>query len=285
MTKGRDHKIHRHAEETPRRAAVSKPAPPIQLTPQEVAFVRALVIHEDPAILVLNKPPGLSSQGGRAQVNTLDELLWAFARPGGARPRLIHRLDRDTSGVILTARTKPAAGFLGKAMMARRFVKTYVALVGGRLADDEGVIDAALRREEIGREAYMRVCPSEHPDAETALTHFRVLARADGASLVELKPQTGRMHQLRVHMAHLGCPILGDARYGGALALGGAPVGRLMLHAAALQFPHPEGGETRIEAPWPADFQALAGLIANHGRRFAQGSSADPFPFEGKGFG
>ena len=235
-------------------------AAPVPLTSQEVAFVRSLVIHEDPAILVLNKPPGLSSQGGRAQVNTLDELLWAFARPGGARPRLIHRLDRDTSGVILTARTKPAAGFLGKAMMARRFVKTYVALVGGALPAD-GVIDAALRREEIGREAYMRVCPPDHPDAETALTRFRVLSRGEGASLVELKPQTGRMHQLRVHMAHLGAPILGDARYGGALALGGRPVGRLMLHAAALQFPHPEGGEMQIAAPWPADLQDLADLL------------------------
>ncbi len=184
-------------------------AAPVLLTSQEIAFVRSLVIHEDPAILVLNKPPGLSSQGGRAQVNTLDELLWAFARPGGARPRLIHRLDRDTSGVILTARTRPAAGFLGKAMMARRFVKTYVALVGGALPAD-GAVDAALRREEIGREAYMRVCPPDHPDAETALTRFRVLSRGEGASLVELKPQTGRMHQLRVHMAHLGAPILGD---------------------------------------------------------------------------
>ncbi len=235
-------------------------AAPVQLTSQEISFVRSLVIHEDPAILVLNKPPGLSSQGGRAQVNTLDELLWAFARPGGTRPRLIHRLDRDTSGVILTARTKPAAGFLGKAMMARRFVKTYVALVGGQLVA-QGVVDAPLRREEIGREAYMRVCSSEHPDAETVLTHFRVLAQGEAASLVELKPQTGRMHQLRVHMAHLGRPILGDPRYGGAMMLGGRPVTRLMLHAAALQFPHPEGGETRMEAPWPADFQALADLL------------------------
>ena len=235
-------------------------AKPVQLTPQEIAFVRSLVIHEDPAILVLNKPPGLSSQGGRAQVNTLDELLWAFAKPGGVRPRLIHRLDRDTSGVILTARTKPAAGFLGKAMMARRFVKTYVALVGGRLPE-QGVVDVPLRREEIGREAYMRASPPEHADAETALTHFRVLALGEGASLVELKPQTGRMHQLRVHMAHLGSPILGDARYGGALVLGGRAVDRLMLHAAALQFPHPDGGETRMEAPWPADLRALADLL------------------------
>ena len=231
---------------------------PVKLTPDEVAFVRAMVIYEDAAVLALDKPPGLSSQGGRGQVNTLDELLWAFARPGHARPRLIHRLDRDTSGVILTARTKPAAGFLGKAMMARKFEKTYVALVGGALPAPHGEMDAPLRREESGREAYMRVCTPDHADAEAASTAYRVLAAGQGASLVELKPHTGRMHQLRVHMAHLGCPMLGDVRYGGALVLGGEPVPRLMLHAGALRFPHPEGGTKMIEAPWPDDLSACA---------------------------
>src|SRR5207244_6070818 len=102
---------------------------PAALSAEEVAFVRGVVIHEDAQILALNKPAGLSSQGGRGQVHTLDELLWAFAKPGKARPRLIHRLDRDTSGVILTAKTKPAASFLGKALMRRAFSKTYVAIV------------------------------------------------------------------------------------------------------------------------------------------------------------
>jgi RluA family pseudouridine synthase len=232
---------------------------PVALSPEEIALVKSLVIYEDDAILVLNKPPGLSSQGGRAQVNTLDEMLWAFARSNGNRPRLIHRLDRDTSGVILTARTKPAAGFLGKAMMARQFAKTYHALIPGPLPELEGVIDAPLRREEIGREAYMRVCPPDHPDAETARSHYAMLAEGDGAALVRMRPETGRMHQLRVHLAHLGWPILGDVRYGGALTLGGEPVPRLMLHAVELSFPHPDGGEKTITAPWPADFAALAG--------------------------
>ncbi|MEI9963541.1 MAG: RluA family pseudouridine synthase [Caulobacteraceae bacterium] len=231
---------------------------PIILTPEETAFVRSLVIAEDAAILALNKPAGLSSQGGRAQVNTLDELLWAFARPGHARPRLIHRLDRDTSGVILTARTKPAAGFLGKALMGRRFRKTYLAIVApGAPEPPAGTIEAPLRRETIGREAYMRVCPPDHPDAEAALTRYRTLKAAPGAALVELRPETGRMHQLRVHLASIGRPIAGDVRYGGALTLAGRPVPRLMLHAAALEFPHPDGGQTRIEAPLPDDFQAV----------------------------
>ena len=243
------------------RKPAQKPAPtPVALTADETAFVRGLVIYEDADILALNKPSGLSSQGGRGQANTLDELLWAFAKPGKARPRLIHRLDRDTSGVILTARTKPAASFLGKAMMGRRFAKTYRAIVTpGAPEPAKGVIDVSLRRDEQGREAYMRVCPPDHPDAEAARSRYRTLSHAPGSALLELDPETGRMHQLRVHLASIGRPIAGDARYGGALVVGGQPVPHLRLHAAALRFPHPSGGEKRLEAPMPGD---MAGLIA-----------------------
>ena len=235
---------------------------PLALTPEEIAFVRSLVIFEDAQLLALNKPPGLSSQGGRGQVNTLDELLWAFARSNGNRPRLIHRLDRDTSGVILTAKTKPAAGFLGKAVMGRNVRKTYLAVVAPGPPDPpEGIIETPLRREELGREAYMRVCALDHPDAETAQTRYRTLARGGGAALVELRPQTGRMHQLRVHLASIGRPIAGDARYGGALVLAGQAVPRLMLHARALDFPHPDGGRKRIEAELPDDFRVILQAI------------------------
>ncbi len=232
---------------------------PIQLSPQEIALVKSLVIYEDAAILVLNKPAGLSSQGGRGQVNTLDEMLWAFARPKIGRPRLIHRLDRDTSGVILTAKTRPAAAFLGKAMMARRFSKTYHALIAPTPPQPaNGEITAALRREEIGREAYMRVCADDHADAEASHSRYRTLEAGTGVALMELSPQTGRMHQLRVHMAHIGRPILGDVRYGGGLMANGAPVPRLMLHARALSFPHPDGGEKHVMAPWPKDLEGVA---------------------------
>ena len=231
---------------------------PIKLTSDEVALVRSLVIYEDESLLALNKPSGLSSQGGRGQVNTLDELLWAFAKPGKARPRLIHRLDRDTSGVILTAKTQPAAGFLGKAMMARKFAKTYRAIVApGAPEPGQGVIEQALRREEIGREAYMRVCPPNHGDAESARTRYRTLKATPAAALLELDPETGRMHQIRVHLASIGRPIAGDARYGGALVVQGKAVPRLMLHAAALIFPHPAGGLKRLEAPTPPDMSEL----------------------------
>ncbi len=247
----------------PRGQPKKRPEPvPIALSPEEIALVRSLVIYEDPHIMALNKPSGLSSQGGRGQVNTLDELLWAFAKPGKARPRLIHRLDRDTSGVILTAKTKPAASFLGKHMMGRRFAKTYRAIVTpGAPEPAQGAIEAALRREELGREAYMRVCALDHPDVETARTRYRTLAKGPDSALLELNPETGRMHQIRVHLASIGRPISGDVRYGGALAVGGHPVPRLMLHAAALSFPHPDGGTKVIEAPVPADMQKLIDLL------------------------
>jgi len=240
---------------------------PLALSAAEIAFVRGLVIHQDDDLLAVNKPAGLSSQGGRIDVNTLDELLGAFAKPSGSRPRLVHRLDRDTSGVLLAARSQPAAAYMGKAMMARRVRKTYLALVApGPPEPREGLIEAALLRQDIGRDSRVRVCDVGHPEAKMAATRYRTLAANDHAALVELHPATGRMHQLRVHMAHIGRPIAGDARYGGAMVLGGHAVPRVMLHAQALAFPHPNGGaETRIEAPIPPDLQALLAALGLEG--------------------
>jgi tRNA pseudouridine32 synthase/23S rRNA pseudouridine746 synthase len=232
---------------------------PKALAEADIAFVRSLVIHEDPHLIAFDKPAGLSSQGGRIAALTLDDLLAAFARSNGKRPRLVHRLDRDTSGVILAAKTKPAAAFLGKALMGRRVKKTYLAIVApGAPSPPQGRIEAPLRREAIGREVRMRPCEADHPDAEDAVSAYRTLASSPDSALVELRPQTGRMHQLRAHMALIGRPIAGDVRYGGALRLGGLAVPRLMLHAAALEFPHPEGGAKRLEAQPPEDFQALS---------------------------
>lgn len=227
---------------------------PVQLSDEEIALVRSRVLFEDAQVLVLDKPAGLSSQGGRIQAHTLDDLMWAFARSNGKRPELVHRLDRDTSGVILAGQTKPALGFLGKAIQGRRIKKTYLALVGGGAPEPRGGdIRLALRREEIGREAWMRPCPDDHPDAQASHSRYRTLAANDEAALVELSPETGRMHQLRVHLAAIGRPILGDVRYGGALTAGGGAVPRLMLHASRLDFPHPEGGRKVVEAPVPTD--------------------------------
>lgn len=238
--------------------ATKRPRVAPTLSPEEVALVRSLVLFEDAHILALNKPAGLSSQGGRGQVNTLDELLHAFAKPSGRRPVLVHRLDRDTSGVILAARTQPAASFLGKAMIARRFEKTYLALLAAPPEPRVGVVEAPLRRVEQGREAYMEVAAPDHPDAQSASTRYRTLSASPAGALVEARPETGRMHQIRVHLASIGRPIAGDSRYGGALALAGRAVPRLMLHASALSFPHPDGNRLRLLAPPPTDFAGLA---------------------------
>jgi 23S rRNA-/tRNA-specific pseudouridylate synthase len=165
---------------------------PVLLSDDEIAFVRSRVLCEDAQVLVLDKPAGLSSQGGRIQAHTLDDLLWAFARSNGKRPELVHRLDRDTSGVILAGQTKPALGFLGKAIQGHRLKKTYLALVGGGAPEPRGGdIRLALRREEIGREAFMRTCPDDHPDAQASHSRYRTLAAGDEAALVELSPETG----------------------------------------------------------------------------------------------
>ena len=231
---------------------------PVSLSDQDIAAVRSWVIHEDASTIAFAKPAGLSSQGGRIQAHTLDDLLWAFARSNGKRPDLVHRLDRDTSGVILAAKTKPAAGFLGKAIQAHRLTKTYLALVATAPEPASGDINVPLVREEIGRESYMRVAAFDAKGAQGSRSKYRTLSSSEDGALVELQPFTGRMHQLRVHMAHIGRPLVGDVRYGGALTAAGRGAPRLMLHAVSLRFPHPDGGERTVIAEPPEDFKALA---------------------------
>lgn len=230
---------------------------PITLSPEEVSAAKSWVIFEDEHVLVLNKPSGLSSQGGRAQVHTLDEHLWAFSKSNGKRPRLVHRLDRDTSGVILTAKTQPAASFLGKALQAKKFSKTYLALLPHAPQPQHGTVSHPLRRDEEGDEAYMRICALDDEGALASKTLYKTLAAGEEGAIVACTPVTGRMHQIRVHMESLGLPLLGDVRYGGALTAGGRGVPRLMLHARSLTFPHPAGGQMTIEAPVPEDFRAV----------------------------
>lgn len=234
-------------------------AVPRVIAEADQAWVKSMIVYEDDLIMAFNKPSGLSSQGGRGGGNNLDDMMWTFVKPSGRRPMLIHRLDRDTSGILLVAKTQPATSYLGKAMIRRAFAKTYLAVVGNpHNLPDSGVITFPLRREEIGREAYSRVCAADHPDAQTAETAFTVLSRTDEAALVRCEPHTGRMHQIRVHLAEMGTPIAGDVRYGGALSLGGVAVPRLMLHARRLTFPHPDGrGEFTLEAPLPDDIAVL----------------------------
>jgi len=225
------------------------------ISAEDTALVRAMVLHEDNSIIAFNKPAGLAVQAGSGVARSLDDLMAAFAKSNGKRPRLVHRLDQGTSGVIVAAKTQPVAAKLSEAFAGRDVHKTYLALVKGRLPPAEtGVADAALVKVEEGGKARMIIARPDRKGAQAARTGWRVLVRNGEFGLMQMSPETGRMHQIRVHLMALGCPILGDALYGE----GQATAPRLMLHAAKLELPHPEGGKLVLEAPLPADFQASA---------------------------
>ncbi|MES1158799.1 MAG: RluA family pseudouridine synthase [Terricaulis silvestris] len=218
---------------------------------------RAFLIHEDPHVLAFNKPAGLAVQGGSGVTQSLEDMLAAFAKSNGKRPRLVHRLDRETSGVIIAARTKPAAAFLSEAFASREAKKTYLAIVcGGAPEPADGEIDAPLAKSNRAGLDIMEIAPPSHGQA--ALTRYRTLAATPEAALVELAPETGRMHQLRAHLAHIGRPIAGDGKYGGLYRLGATEIPGLMLHAAALDVPHPAGGRLQLSAPPPEAFERAA---------------------------
>ena len=214
-----------------------------------------MVLHEDNSLIAFNKPAGLAVQAGSGVALSLDDLMAAFAKSNGKRPRLVHRLDQGTSGVIVAARTQPVAAKLSEAFAGRDVQKTYLALVKGRLPSAEtGVADASLVKVEEGGKSRMIIARPDRKGAQAARTGWRVLARQDEFGLMQMAQETGRMHQIRVHLMSLGCPILGDALYGE----GQATAPRLMLHAAKLDLAHPEGERLVIEAPLPEDFCAAA---------------------------
>jgi 23S rRNA pseudouridine955/2504/2580 synthase len=219
--------------------------------------LRALILAEDDALMVLNKPPGLAVQGGTGTRRHIDGMLAALAA-GGERPCLVHRLDRDTSGLLVIAKTARAAAKLTEAFRRHRVDKLYWALVLGRPMPGEGVIDRPLAKQAGARGERV----SGAADGLAARTRYRTVARAGKvASWLALQPLTGRTHQLRVHCALLGAPILGDRKYGGAAASpAGAPEG-LMLHAREIRLPHPDGGILALTAPLGAVVQAGFGWL------------------------
>jgi RluA family pseudouridine synthase len=223
----------------------NRPIP--NLAEDQKTFVRSLVIYEDAFVLAFNKPSGLAVQTRGNRGTSLDHLLWTFARSNGKRPQLVHRIDAGTSGLILAAKTKPAIAALSAEFAERRVQKTYLALVSGEIPKaDQGSVRVPLLK--TGRS----VVPGqiEH-GADSARTDWIVRARGDGIALVEARPLTGRMHQIRAHLAHLGCPILGDVIYG--QGIGGAD--RLMLHAAGLEITLPDNKKLALQAPVPKDFE------------------------------
>ena len=230
-----------------------------EISDADSAYVRAFVIHEDSTVLAFNKPAGLAVQTRNPDDRTLDSLMAVFAKSNGKRPRLVHRLDAQTSGVIVAARTQPAAASLSAAFATRDVIKTYLAIVAGSpLADGETEFSMPLSRHRPKRELeLMRAARPGDEKPQAAVTRWRVLSSNGSAHLVSVEPQTGRMHQIRAHLSIAGRPILGDPYYGGAATLKGEPVPRLMLHAAELDIPHPGGNRLVVKAPPPRDFMAV----------------------------
>lgn len=224
--------------------AQRKPAaqPRRTLSPEQIAEARAMVIRETPAAIVLNKPPGLATQGGSKTTKHVDGLLDAFVTDERTpRPRLVHRLDKDTSGVLLTARTPGAAASFSKRFASRSARKVYWALVVGVPELAEGIIDAPLAKQPGTGGEKMHI---DEENGAAAKTRYRVVDRAgQRAAWVELEPLTGRTHQLRVHMAAIGHPIVGDGKYGGQDAfLTGAVSRKMHLHARRLIITEPKAG-------------------------------------------
>jgi 23S rRNA pseudouridine955/2504/2580 synthase len=239
----------------------------------DARFVQSLVIHRDDEVLAINKPPGLAVQGGTGTMRHLDGMLDALRFDAEERPRLVHRLDRDTSGVMLLARNARAAAQLSEAFRGKSARKIYWALVAGVPRPAQGKIDLALAKE--GGPAGERVAADD--EGKRAITLYSVLDRlGDKAAWLALLPLTGRTHQLRVHCAEaLGTPIVGDHKYGGDRAdLPGQEIGRQMhLHARTLVLPHPAGGTLAITAPLPEHMRATWQFFG-----FEPDARDDPFP-------
>ena len=238
-------------------AALERKTGPVRVTLGEAQIeqAEAMVLTRDRAAIVLNKPPGLATQGGTGTREHVDGLLDAFADTG-PRPRLVHRLDKDTSGVLLIARTPGSAAFFSKRFSTRSARKIYWALVAGVPDIEDGLIELSLAKQPGSGGEKMMV--DESQQGLSARTRYRVLDRAGNrAAWVELQPLTGRTHQLRVHMAAIGHPIIGDGKYGGPESFLTGSISRKMhLHARRLIIDHPDGTPLDVTAPLPTHFAA-----------------------------
>ena len=234
----------------------SDPAPARPIDPREAVFARSLVLYEDDEVLALNKPAGLAVQGGTKTLRHIDGLLGAWGE-GLTRPRLVHRLDRDTSGVLVLGKSPQAAAKLAGAFARRKAQKTYWAIVAGFPKPGEGILELALVKRGIGDRELMVPAEPKDPRAELAETEFVTLARAGPrAAWMALRPRTGRTHQLRAHMKAMGHPILGDPKYGDDVSRELSGGLKLQLHARRLVLPHPSRGVLTLEAPLSPEMRA-----------------------------
>jgi 23S rRNA pseudouridine955/2504/2580 synthase len=237
--------------------------------------IEKMILFEDDHVLVLNKPFGLAVQGGTGTKKHIDGMLENMAdRFGGERPRLVHRLDRDTTGVLLVAKTRDAAAKLGKTFQTRSAAKTYWALVKGVPKPPQGKVEAALvKASGPDGDRVRKAKPGEQEVAMHATTHYSVVDRvAQKAAWVSLKPVTGRQHQLRAHMHLIGHPIVGDNKYEGDVNMPAENIEKkLHLHARRLVIPHPKGGKTiDVTAPLPEHMRTTWELLGFDEEKFEE---------------
>src|SRR5450830_1575334 len=237
------------------------------------AFIRSITLYEDDDVLVLNKPMGLAVQGGSGTTRHLDGMLGALrgSHPDAQRPRLVHRLDKDTAGCLLVAKTRFAAAALAKTFRTRSARKIYWALVAGVPKPKQGRISTYLAKEENEEESIMRIAEHGDEGASHAVTYYAVVeASAQKLAWVSLKPVTGRTHQLRAHMAHIDHAIVGDPKYFNKenWQLPGGLQKRLHLLARRIVIPHPRGGFIDATAPLPPYMLQSWNLLGLEADRF-----------------
>ena len=253
------------------------PGPKHALSKADRDFLASITLYEDDDLLVVNKPPGIAVQGGTKTTHHIDRLLEGLGDGPETRPRLVHRLDRDTSGVLVIAKRRSVAAKLGRAFQTRSVRKIYWALLHGVPRPPQGKVEAALVKASGPEGDRVRKARAGEQDvAQSAVTHYAVVDRAgQQVAFVSLKPVTGRQHQLRAHMAILGHPILGDEKYHGDKDLPEGIPNKLHLHARRISFPHPSGeGVVDVTAPLP---EHMARTFADFGfeAREADAAGAD----------
>jgi 23S rRNA pseudouridine955/2504/2580 synthase len=234
-------------------------------------FLKSITLYEDADVLVFNKPMGLAVQGGSGTTRHLDGMLEVLRDAHGQRPRLVHRLDKDTAGCLLVAKTRFAASALAKTFRSRSARKVYWALVAGVPKVPQGRISTFLAKEERDDESFMRIAQHGDKGASHAVTYYAVVDTSGPLlSWISLKPVTGRTHQLRAHMDHIGHPIVGDPKYFARenWELPGGMQNKLHLLARRIAVPHPRGGVIDVTAPLPPHMLQSWNLLGHDAKRY-----------------
>jgi 23S rRNA pseudouridine955/2504/2580 synthase len=236
-------------------------------------FLKSITLYEDDDVMVLNKPMGLAVQGGSGTTRHIDGMLGALrgSHADAQRPRLVHRLDKDTAGCLLVAKTRFAAAALGKAFRSRSARKIYWALVAGVPKPAQGRVSTFLAKQEVEEDSFMRIAKHGDKDAVHAVTYYAVVeTAAQKLAWISLKPVTGRTHQLRAHMAHVGNPIIGDPKYFNIenWELPGGMQDKLHLLARRIAVPHPRGGTIDVTAPLPPHMEQSWNLLGFDAKRY-----------------